>query len=531
MWYSAYEAMLLHYAFLAQTYHVEEITIGTELINMASSYVNTDNTVRWVKMIENLRAQFSGSLSYSANWGSAVWNNEKNSIKFWDKLDSIGVSAYLPLTAGNNYTSSTLKNAWDTWNTNEIKTLYDAYHKPIIFTEVGYRSMDGALARPSQWQTNNSVDLQEQVDGYRALFEYWGQVPYFNGVNIWSWSSDPNAGGSTDSDFTPQHKPAQDLIKQWFTDSVIEPTPTPTPNTASVGDIVIHATDVVPSDIHGNWILTPMADAADGSTLLNADMGKPKVLASAAPADYVDFKFNAQAHVPYHIWLRMKASKNNYNNDSVYLQFSDISDKNKIGTANAQSVILEEGTNAGVLNWGWNDNNYGGLGAAIMFTTNGAHTLRVQAREDGAMIDQIVLSPATYFNTKPGAFKNDTTILSKPAAIVVPTATPIPVPTATVLPSPIVKAVSPGSGALVHGAEELQAMITGWPANAYRMYWQVDNDRLNQMDNESDGITKYAWIDFTGWTWHSDGKYLITYIAQDMSGREIAKLIISVIVH
>jgi hypothetical protein len=37
--------------------------------------------------------------------------------------------------------------------------------------------------------------------------------------------------------------------------------------------------------------------------------------------------------------------------------------------------------------------------------------VRVQTREDGLSIDQIVLSPATYLATAPGALKNDTTIL------------------------------------------------------------------------------------------------------------------------
>jgi hypothetical protein len=41
------------------------------------------------------------------------------------------------------------------------------------------------------------------------------------------------------------------------------------------------------------------------------------------------------------------------------------------------------------------------------------HTLRIQPREDGVSIDQIVLSPSTYLFTSPGALKNDTHILPK----------------------------------------------------------------------------------------------------------------------
>jgi hypothetical protein len=41
----------------------------------------------------------------------------------------------------------------------------------------------------------------------------------------------------------------------------------------------------------------------------------------ASPAAYFDVTFNADAGKPYHVWLRGVAQKNDYNNDSVFLQF------------------------------------------------------------------------------------------------------------------------------------------------------------------------------------------------------------------
>jgi hypothetical protein len=43
----------------------------------------------------------------------------------------------------------------------------------------------------------------------------------------------------------------------------------------------------------------------------------------------------------------------------------------------------------------------------------GPQTIRIQVREDGFSIDQIVLSPTTYLNASPGSLKNDTTIPPK----------------------------------------------------------------------------------------------------------------------
>jgi hypothetical protein len=68
-----------------------------------------------------------------------------------------------------------------------------------------------------------------------------------------------------------------------------------------------------------------------------------------------------------------------------------------------------------VAGWGWQDNGYGVnvFGPPVTFTTSGVHTIRIQSREDGLSIDQIVLSPATFLAQSPGALKNDTRILPK----------------------------------------------------------------------------------------------------------------------
>jgi hypothetical protein len=49
----------------------------------------------------------------------------------------------------------------------------------------------------------------------------------------------------------------------------------------------------------------------------------------------------------------------------------------------------------------------------VSFAASGRHTIRVQVREDGAQIDQIVLSPAQYLQAAPGPVKGDSTIVPK----------------------------------------------------------------------------------------------------------------------
>ena len=48
-----------------------------------------------------------------------------------------------------------------------------------------------------------------------------------------------------------------------------------------------------------------------------------------------------------------------------------------------------------------------------LLTTSGQHTLRIQQREGGVTIDQIVLSPDTFLTVAPGPQHGDTTIIPK----------------------------------------------------------------------------------------------------------------------
>jgi hypothetical protein len=184
-----------------------------------------------------------------------------------------------------------------------------------------------------------------------------------------------------------------------------------------IDEIVVHARSV--ATFAGAWNKGSDATAADGLRMHNPNAGAAKVTtASAAPGSYFEASFNVDAGKAYHLWLRMKADSNSYANDSVFVQFTNSQDGTRatawrIGTTSALVVSLEEGSGAGVAGWGWNDNAYGALGTPVYFATSGTQRIRIQVREDGVSIDQIVLSAAKYLSASPGAFKNDTRILAE----------------------------------------------------------------------------------------------------------------------
>ena len=183
--------------------------------------------------------------------------------------------------------------------------------------------------------------------------------------------------------------------------------------TAATSEIVLYASDV--AKVAGNYQLTADTTAAGGTALWNPDRGAAKVGAAvAAPASYAEFTFYAVGGQPYHLWIRGRAQKNTWANDSVYVQFSGVAGAT-IGTTSSLMYSLEEAVNAGVSEWGWQDNGFGTgvLGSHVVFESSGMQTIRIQPREDGLYIDQIVISPQQFLTTSPGLLKNDGTILSR----------------------------------------------------------------------------------------------------------------------
>ena len=195
-----------------------------------------------------------------------------------------------------------------------------------------------------------------------------------------------------------------------------EPPPPPPPPPA--GEVVLYAADAV---LTSAWTVVSDASAAGGKRLHNPDAGGAKItVALPSPASYFELTFDAQAGVPYRLWVRGKAEGDYWGNDSVFVQFSGSVTSNgaatyRIGTSSAAEVNLEDCSGCGVSGWGWQDNGYGGaMGPAIYFETTGPQRLRVQTREDGFSIDELVLSSGRYLMQSPGALKNDTTIVPRP---------------------------------------------------------------------------------------------------------------------
>lgn len=217
--------------------------------------------------------------------------------------------------------------------------------------------------------------------------------------------------------------------------------PPPPPPAGDATTIVIWTcTDVPQSGIVGGWQFTSDQTAAGGCALWNPDRGVGRISPPlASPANYFQTTFNAVAGVPYHVWLRMRAQNNSTSNDSVTFQFNDSIDQYgsplyQIGTTQGGETALEDPSGT-VNGWGWADNAVGSP-TLVYFPSTGPHTIQIQQREDGAVVDQIVISPDAFLSTIPGATISDRTIYGSTLDGASPPPDPAYYPPPPPIPSP-----------------------------------------------------------------------------------------------
>jgi hypothetical protein len=207
-WFQSYRNFILYYARFAQKYGVEEFSAGTELVGTATRAAD------WRAIIRAIRQEYTGFVTYSANH-----SGEEIQIRWWDEVDYIGVNVFYHLT---RYRTPTMQQLLEGWKipVTQLTTVHRRFpDKPMIFTEVGYPSMDLASVWPYNWQRDSALDLDEQALLYEALFQTWWYHPereWFRGMYIWNWLAHPDQGGLENKDYTPHGKPAEQVLRQYY---------------------------------------------------------------------------------------------------------------------------------------------------------------------------------------------------------------------------------------------------------------------------------------------------------------------------
>ena len=193
-------------------------------------------------------------------------------------------------------------------------------------------------------------------------------------------------------------------------------------------DIVLYASSV--TTVAGRWNRVPSWSGAGGEKMQSTDEGWSSPDAPlASPSDYFEAEFVPEANRAYRIWLRLRGGGDSLSSDSVWVQFSGSVDNGgaplyRIGSNAALLVNLAACSECGISVWGWRNTTWwlDQQNTVVRFTSSAPQRIRVQTREDGVEVDQIVLSPVTYFNEAPGAARDDSVVvpLTQSAAVSVP---------------------------------------------------------------------------------------------------------------
>jgi len=208
-WSENYQATLLEYARLAEELGVAGISIGSELTTVATGHPEF-----WRRLAAALRQEYPGFLTYAANW-----DREFEAATWWDAVDFVGVDAFWPLLDGpEEVLSEAACRARLSAVRKRLEAVADRFDRPVLLTEIGYKSAVGAAYQPWEWHDRQVPDPEGQALIYRCIRDVFGAdpEPHIAGMYFWNWYTAPAWGGPRNSDFTPRGKPAEGVLAGWF---------------------------------------------------------------------------------------------------------------------------------------------------------------------------------------------------------------------------------------------------------------------------------------------------------------------------
>jgi hypothetical protein len=208
IWFENYTHVIVKYAELAQELSLEQFCIGTELETTVY-----EKPKLWKALIKKIKSIYTGKLTYAANW-----NKEFEEVPFWDDLDYIGIQAYFPISNNNNPTLLELESNWRKY-IEKMESVSTKFNKPILFTEIGYKSIQGTSKKPWEWNgiknLYSKISKKEQLLSYQAFFNTIWTKPWFHGVHLWEWQGQGESDGNN-ANFTIEGKPSLNIIAKYF---------------------------------------------------------------------------------------------------------------------------------------------------------------------------------------------------------------------------------------------------------------------------------------------------------------------------
>lgn len=207
LWWQNYTNFNVRLAQIAQEEGIEWYSVGTE---MTSTHQFKH---QWQKLISEVRKVFKGKITYSINFDS------HDSFDFGNSLDVIGINTYDPIAKSTRYpTAEQIQNSW-WWIIIKARTLQARFNRPVMITELGYPSVEGAHTGPWDFRSHKPCNptlqnflLKEALSVLQNWYDGEAVFYYLYGENL----SKKPVGGITDRTYAIWGKPSELTLKTYF---------------------------------------------------------------------------------------------------------------------------------------------------------------------------------------------------------------------------------------------------------------------------------------------------------------------------
>jgi len=201
-WWRGYRRYILHHAVLARWAGADLFSVGVELSQTIA------REAEWRDLIAAVRLFFPGALTYSGNW-----YGDLESVRFWDRLDFIGIDAYFPLAVSPQAGRADLERGAQAI-TGRLEAASRRFGRPVLLTEVGFAARRGTWVAPHI--EGGEYSEEDQALAYRALFKALDHQPWLGGTFVWKAFSAPGWDGGREADFRFQGRQAEGVVREFY---------------------------------------------------------------------------------------------------------------------------------------------------------------------------------------------------------------------------------------------------------------------------------------------------------------------------
>jgi hypothetical protein len=174
--FSSYNAMIVHYAQLAQSLDVELFAIGSEM-NSLRNYAST-----WRAIAAHVRTVFWGLTTYMSTATTTF------DITWWDAVDLISLSPYFSLSTSDLPSVDSLYYVWMHYIMPALYNTSVKFHRQVFFNEAGYASVLGTTLHPAIAAREHRQQSElAQANAYEAMFHFSQRASWVRGMVLFYW--------------------------------------------------------------------------------------------------------------------------------------------------------------------------------------------------------------------------------------------------------------------------------------------------------------------------------------------------------